>query len=352
MPRCNRSSTLAALLMAALVLAAAAAHAETIVPKIDNFILFVDQSGAMAQKYEKLAGKKIILARDLLARLNAVIPALPYNSGVALFAPYQVLSSPAAYDKTKLGATVGTIPTDFDIFGRNTPFGFGLKDLSPVIAKLKGTIALIILTDGDSNYGSDPVAEAKVLLDQAGGRLCIHVVSFADTPNGRMIIDGIRALNSCTVNASVESLADQKALDKFARDVFYDVKPDAPAPAPARSMPVEPPQVITFQLNFGFDKYTIVDEMVPTLEQALLILKEKPGRNFEIAGHTDNIGPKDYNQKLSERRANSVAQWLIKNGIDAKRLTVVGYGLTRPKADNATREGRKINRRVEITSVK
>jgi OOP family OmpA-OmpF porin len=117
-------------------------------------------------------------------------------------------------------------------------------------------------------------------------------------------------------------------------------------------MPVEPPQVITFQLNFGFDKYTIVDEMVPTLEQALLILKEKPGRNFEIAGHTDNIGPKDYNQKLSERRANSVAQWLIKNGIDAKRLTVVGYGLTRPKADNATREGRKINRRVEITSVK
>jgi len=352
MSRSKHFSALAVLILAGLVLVAATARAETLVPKVDNFILFVDQSGSMAQGHEKLKGKKIVLAKDLLGRLNKVIPALSYTSTTALFAPYQVLSGSAAYDKAKLDAAIAKVPTDFDIFGRNTPFGFGLKDLSPVVSKLTGKTALIILTDGDSNYGTDPVAEAKALVAQSKGNLCIHVVSFADTPNGRMIVDGIRAINSCTVNASVESLADQKALEKFARDVFYDVKADEPAPV-ARSMPVEPaPEVISFQLNFGFDKYKIIDEMIPTLEQVLVILKDKPGRNFELAGHTCNIGAEAYNQKLSERRANSVAQWLIKNGIEAKRLTPVGYGLTRPKADNKTLDGRKINRRVEITNKK
>ncbi len=73
-----------------------------------------------------------------------------------------------------------------------------------------------------------------------------------------------------------------------------------------------------------------------------------------IEGHTDNIGGKTYNEKLSQRRAESVRKYLIeKFGIAASRLSAKGYGFSRPIADNATPEGRQKNRRIEasITTV-
>jgi OOP family OmpA-OmpF porin len=77
-------------------------------------------------------------------------------------------------------------------------------------------------------------------------------------------------------------------------------------------------------------------------------MKTYPETNAAIEGHTDNVGNAEYNDGLSKDRANSVRQYLIdKFGIDASRLTAVGYGLNRPIADNNTEEGRQKNRRVE-----
>jgi OOP family OmpA-OmpF porin len=67
-----------------------------------------------------------------------------------------------------------------------------------------------------------------------------------------------------------------------------------------------------------------------------------------IAGHTDSIGGAEYNLRLSERRAASVKQALISNGVAANRLQSVGHGMSKPKADNSTLAGRAINRRVEF----
>jgi OmpA-OmpF porin, OOP family len=77
-------------------------------------------------------------------------------------------------------------------------------------------------------------------------------------------------------------------------------------------------------------------------------MKEFPDKNITIEGHTDNIGTNEYNQKLSEKRAKSVRQYLIdKFGINGSRLTAVGYGEEKPIASNDTAEGRQTNRRVE-----
>jgi OOP family OmpA-OmpF porin len=68
-----------------------------------------------------------------------------------------------------------------------------------------------------------------------------------------------------------------------------------------------------------------------------------------IEGHTDNIGGAQFNLELSRKRAEAVKRWLVdKAGIGEIRLTTVGYGLTRPIADNSTEEGRAKNRRVEL----
>lgn len=129
--------------------------------------------------------------------------------------------------------------------------------------------------------------------------------------------------------------------------------PPAPAPAPAPApvvVPEKKKEIITFNLLFDFDKATIKEDMIPQLEQAKKILNEDPEATFTVSGHTCSIGTDAYNQKLSERRAAAVKGWLVNNGIGAARLEEVGYGEARPKYDNGTMEGRKLNRRVEIVT--
>ncbi|WP_052378781.1 OmpA family protein [Polycyclovorans algicola] len=86
---------------------------------------------------------------------------------------------------------------------------------------------------------------------------------------------------------------------------------------------------------------TLLDDVVADLEKF-------PDIDVEVGGHTDSRGAADYNQGLSERRANSVLDYLVSNGIDGDRLTAKGYGLTAPVADNDTAEGQDRNRRVEL----
>ena len=74
----------------------------------------------------------------------------------------------------------------------------------------------------------------------------------------------------------------------------------------------------------------------------------REGSRFSIVGHTDNSGAEDYNQQLSERRAEAVADYLVGQGISAGALSILGLGESRPIADNATAEGQARNRRVEI----
>jgi len=107
-------------------------------------------------------------------------------------------------------------------------------------------------------------------------------------------------------------------------------------------------EVITFNLLFDFDSAKIRDDMVPVLEKAKQILNEDKAVSFTVAGNTCNIGTDTYNQGLSERRAAAVKNWLVENGVAAARLDTVGYGESQPKYDNQTKEGRKLNRRVEI----
>jgi OOP family OmpA-OmpF porin len=73
-----------------------------------------------------------------------------------------------------------------------------------------------------------------------------------------------------------------------------------------------------------------------------------PSLGMEVAGHTDSFGGSEFNQQLSEARAQSAADWLIENGIDAARIRVVGLGETQPIASNETSAGRASNRRVEF----
>lgn len=109
--------------------------------------------------------------------------------------------------------------------------------------------------------------------------------------------------------------------------------------------------VMPSNITFGVDRYEIRPEFYSTLESVAIVLKEFDKTNIRIAGHTDSTGSSEYNQTLSERRAASVGQLLMSQGIVSGRIWTTGYGERYPIADNGTEYGRQQNRRVELELV-
>jgi len=134
----------------------------------------------------------------------------------------------------------------------------------------------------------------------------------------------------------------------------YLICKDEPAPAP----PVEPPpapkpapvaeKIVLNGVQFDFDKAVIKAEYYPVLDAAASVLKQHGDKQVVITGHTCSMGSEQYNQKLSERRAAAVKNYLTAKGISGSRLMTQGAGESKPVADNATKQGRMMNRRAEL----
>jgi OmpA-OmpF porin, OOP family len=109
---------------------------------------------------------------------------------------------------------------------------------------------------------------------------------------------------------------------------------------------------VALYINFDTGKDVIKPESKTIIDQVTKMLKDSPKLEIIIEGHTDSTGDKDGNQLLSEMRSSAVKAALVENGIEQKRLDAVGYGRTKPIAENDTEEGRAKNRRVEIVKKK
>ncbi len=106
------------------------------------------------------------------------------------------------------------------------------------------------------------------------------------------------------------------------------------------------------KIHFAYAGYRVRGDSLELLDQVARAINDNPDiRKVRIEGHTDSRGPEEYNQHLSERRAESVMKHLLGKGVDPKRLEAVGYGEGRPIASNDTDAGREANRRVEFVIV-
>ncbi|WP_407702356.1 OmpA family protein [Vibrio algarum] len=100
--------------------------------------------------------------------------------------------------------------------------------------------------------------------------------------------------------------------------------------------------------EFNSDKFIETPETTTKLDQLIKLLNQYPYAHAQIVGHTDSIGTKHYNKKLSEKRALSVLEILKKKGVDTNRLSVIAKGESQPIATNMYAPGRAKNRRVEL----
>jgi OmpA-OmpF porin, OOP family len=107
-------------------------------------------------------------------------------------------------------------------------------------------------------------------------------------------------------------------------------------------------RVVMDNVNFYFGGTTLTVESHPHLDKIVEFLQKNPNVSFEIAGHTDDEGPEDYNLTLSQGRAQSVLNYLVNHGADASKLTAKGYGESKPIDVTNTKAGKAKNRRVEF----
>jgi len=101
-------------------------------------------------------------------------------------------------------------------------------------------------------------------------------------------------------------------------------------------------------VTFATDSAQISPAFQGTLDQVATTITEYQDTRVQVAGHTDSTGSESYNQQLSQRRAQAVADYLASRGVATTRITTIGHGETQPVASNETAEGRQQNRRVEI----
>lgn len=176
-----------------------------------------------------------------------------------------------------------------------------------------------------------------------------HHVAIAINKNaGKVYIDQYRVMNinnltgkpnnvTIDVNGYENSYIKNVRIAAGGIDIYKKITTDA--------------KIIMHGILFDVDKSTLRPESMGSINQIYSLLKKDPSLKFEIDGHTDNTGAAAHNLTLSQQRAESVKDQLIKMGIDGSRLTTKGFGDTKPISDNDTPEGRANNRRVEFVKM-
>lgn len=312
------------------------------------------------------------------------------------------MASNAIAQQTYVGAKVGTTwiddgcdqssPCDDDTYGVGLYLGYDFSDYVALelgynyLGEFKTNI-----NKGGANYFSEqkltalslapkfslPLNEKFDLFAKIGGAY----MDFGDD-NDTVLTGGVGAEYSYTDNFAVriEYQRFQNMTDYYVKDldanflslgltyrfgqsapaVYQEpvvAEPKAVEPEPVKEMepapqPVTTTQMISESFNaelFSNNSSTLTPAAADSFKPLLNLLLTYPQAKAEIVGYTDSSGAASYNQKLSEKRAESVADYLISEGVDPQQVTASGKGENNPIASNATAEGRSENRRVEVT---
>ncbi|WP_439106826.1 OmpA family protein [Congregibacter sp.] len=180
-----------------------------------------------------------------------------------------------------------------------------------------------------------PVAAAAAPVDSDGDGVMDDKDRCANTPAG-VEVD----MSGCALDGDGDGVAD-----------YMDQCANTPSGVQVDSTgcPIKDEVVLTVdRLNFAFDSATLDAQSRAALDSAVAVIKSHSSVKMDVVGYTDTSGPEEYNQGLSERRAQAAVDYLVSQGVDADQLRAMGRGEANPIASNDSRDGRERNRRVEL----
>lgn len=354
------------------------------VQDVENFIVILDASGSMADKYK--GQRKLESAKEIASRMNQTIPDLKLTAASRSFGdtssqPTEKTTSlygPTQYSKSGLDAALQKVARA----GGTSPLALAIDATTADLQSSKGKTAVIIMSDGE-HMGKAPLAAVEKMKARLGDRLCIHTVAVGDNAEGKKLLNRIAQASDCGLAVNADDIASSQNMAGFVEKVFLAKAPQtAKAPeAPKVVQPVTAAMVVDSDgdgvadnkdqcpgtprgarvnavgcwvldmVHFDFDKTDIKPKYLPLLQEAANVLQENPSLRVEIQGHTDSMGNPQYNQLLSQKRAKAIQDYLVEKGIPQERLSAKGYGEAKPIAPNQNAAGRAQNRRSQLNPV-
>ena len=374
------------------------------VPKIKNFFIILDASSSMSVSYAGKSGgedSKLTVAKDFINHMNNTMPAMDINGVLQTFGrgiemPMQqteIVYGRTAYSRSGLEESLNSI--DFLAEG-NSPAGLAIRETGETIGSIEGANAVIFISDGEHLEG-DPRAKVREMGARYGDWTCFYTVWIGNNPEGGLFMDKLAGEMDCGFSISVDKIASDEDMVDFVKQVFLttdvdsdrDGVPDSLDKCPGTPVGVEVdesgcPRIaqtdsdsdgvfdsvdecmgtpigaivddrgcwVVKGVQFDYKKWNVNPQFNSNLDNIENILKNNPGLNIRIEGHTDDVGSAKYNIDLSGKRAKAIKDYLVVKGIEPSRITTKGLGYSQPIADNDTPKGRALNRRAEIIPVR
>ncbi|KKO17895.1 MAG: hypothetical protein BROFUL_03406 [Candidatus Brocadia fulgida] len=347
------------------------------VSKIESFVIILDASASMKEEYNGIVNKghsKFAVAKDILMRMNNTLPEVEVNSAMVTFG-HEFLKpldkTFIVYELTKhsRGLLEGML-NGITIPDGCSPAGNAIKDAKNLLLTSGGQNAVILISDGEQLIGS-PLKRVHDLKEMYGERVCLYTIFVGNTVEGEKELQELVRGVPCGFSVTADEIASSENMAEFVKKVFLtaipkqvstididtdgdgvydkdDECPDTPKGAIVDSRGCWVVKGVTFD----YKKWDIKEEFNSNLGNIVDILQKNPDMSIRIEGHTDNIGSMAYNIDLSEKRARAVKDYLVGKGIQASRISTVGFGYKNPIAPNDTEAGRALNRRAEIVPIK
>jgi OmpA-OmpF porin, OOP family len=299
---------------------------------LDQIIVLVDATGSMT-------GNKF---RQTKALVNAFAGAMPdgtYEAGISSFSGVSeqdwVRCPLAPYDRARFQNCEARIV----LLGSSTPLDHAIEILSQEMAGKTGNGALLVFSDGLVPDERAVYGACETMRSAHQGRLCIYTVHMGRRARGRQLLAGMTGTVGCGTTWHWADLDSPAAIDQMVRTIFF-------GPRAVEQAPPERGVTLLGDVLFDLDRDVLKPAGKVEVDKVVAMLKANPGTSIVIEGHTCDLGSNAYNMDLSQRRAQTVRNYLVSQGIDGSRLTTRAYGETRPAVPNTSAANRRLNRRI------